>query len=170
MTTSREYRRRLTFDPRLPIQRANYTRTLWTRDAYGTPSYTNLYGAHPIFVNQKVGANASANGVYFLNSHGMDIKFPNGGEYIEYNTLGGVVDLFFFAGPGPADVAKQATEVWGKPAEVPYWSLGVSWFYTDIADVAETVANVSSVSAGRNRRLMAVHRRRHPNPDSMDGE
>jgi alpha-glucosidase (family GH31 glycosyl hydrolase) len=161
MTTSREYRRRLTFDPRLPIQRANYTRTLWTRDAYGTPSYTNLYGAHPIFVNQKVGANASANGVYFLNSHGMDIKFPNGGEYIEYNTLGGVVDLFFFAGPGPADVAKQATEVWGKPAEVPYWSLGVSWFYTE-GSTKSSVADVSSTAANMGTSILQMSRRRLP--------
>ena len=111
---------------RLPISRDNYTRTLWTRDAYGVPSYTNLYGAHPIYVNQKVGNGSEAHGVYLLNSNGMDIRFPNGGDSIEYSTLGGVIDLFFLNGPTPADVARQATEIWGKPAEVPYWSLGVS--------------------------------------------
>lgn len=104
-------------------------RTLWTRDAYGVPSRTNLYGAHPIFVNQKTGQNASANGVFFLNSNGMDVKFPDGGENIEYNVLGGVFDLFFLNGPTPADVARQGTQIWGAPAEVPYWSLGVSSLY-----------------------------------------
>jgi alpha-glucosidase len=56
----------------------------------------------------------------------MDVKFPGGGEEIEYNVLGGVVDLFFLNGPTPADVARQGTQIWGAPAEVPYWSLGVS--------------------------------------------
>ena len=95
----------------------------------------------------------------------MDIRFPNGGESIEYSTLGGVIDLFFLNGPTPAQVAQQGTEIWGKPAEVPYWSLGVGLFpsaaaahcrgdadqqfhsckygYIDIAEVAEVVANVS---------------------------
>ena len=112
-------------DGRLPISRDHYTRKLWTRDAYGVPTYTNLYGAHPIYVNQKVGDEPEAHGVYLLNSNGMDIRFPNG-QAIEYSTLGGVIDLFFLNGPTPADVAAQATEIWGKPAEVPYWSLGVS--------------------------------------------
>lgn len=58
----------------------------------------------------------------------MDVKFPNGGQKIEYNILGGVVDMFFLNGPTPADVARQGTQVWGVPAEVPYWSLGVGLF------------------------------------------
>lgn len=56
----------------------------------------------------------------------MDVKFPGGGQNVEYNILGGVVDLFFLNGPTPADVARQGVQVWGVPAEVPYWSLGVS--------------------------------------------
>lgn len=112
-------------DARLPITRDNYTRTLWTRDAYGVPTYTNLYGAHPIYVNQKVGSAPDAHGVFLLNSNGMDVRFPQG-EYIEYSILGGVIDLFFLNGPTPQAVAQQGTEIWGRPAEVPYWSLGVS--------------------------------------------
>jgi alpha-glucosidase len=121
------YRKVFKLTVSLPIEEEGYVRTLWTRDAYGVPSRTNLYGAHPIYVNQKTGQNASASGVFFLNSNGMDIKFPEGGKQIEYNILGGVVDLFFLNGPTPADVARQGTQVWGVPAEVPYWSLGVSF-------------------------------------------
>lgn len=162
-----------TTDTRLPIERDDYTRTLWTRDAYGVPTYTNLYGAHPVFVNQKVGQNASANGVFLLNSHGMDVRFPEAGRYIEYSVLGGIVDLFFFAGPTPADVARQGSDVWGKAAEVPYWSLGFhscKYGYEDIAEVAEVVNNVSRTLLAKGVALIAVHCRRHPSPDAMDGE
>lgn len=107
---------------------------------------TNLYGAHPIYVNQKVGQNASAHGVFLLNSHGMDVRFPESGQYIEYSILGGIIDLFFLNGPGPADVARQASDIWGKAAETPYWALGFhscKYGYEDIAEVAEVVNNVS---------------------------
>jgi alpha-glucosidase len=76
----------------------------------------------------------------------MDVRFPEGGQSIEYSTLGGIVDLFFFAGPTPADVARQGSEVWGRSAEVPYWALGFHscrYGYEDIAYVAEVVSNVS---------------------------
>jgi alpha-glucosidase len=79
----------------------------------------------------------------------MDVRFPNGGEYIEYSTLGGVVDLFFLAGPTPADVAKQGSEIWGRATEVPYWALGFhscKYGYEDIAEVAEVVNNVSTMT------------------------
>jgi alpha-glucosidase len=56
----------------------------------------------------------------------MDVKFPEAGKYIEYNSLGGIFDFFFFNGPTPGDVAKQGSEVWHPSKEVPYWALGVS--------------------------------------------
>ncbi|GMK58551.1 hypothetical protein CspeluHIS016_0505830 [Cutaneotrichosporon spelunceum] len=131
----------------LPIHEDGYTRTLWTRDAYGIPGRTNLYGSHPFYVNQKVGEHASASGTFLLSSQGMDVKFPNNGSEIEYNTLGGIVDLFFFNGPTPADVARQGSQVWGVSEPVPYWSLGFHscrYGYLDIAHVAEVVANYTA--------------------------
>lgn len=35
---------------RLPTN--NYTRTMWSRDAYGVPAGTNLYGNHPIYFGE----------------------------------------------------------------------------------------------------------------------
>jgi alpha-glucosidase len=131
----------------LPIQEEGYTRTLWTRDAYSVPGRTNLYGAHPFYVNQKVGEKASASGTFLLSSQGMDIKFPNGGSEIEFNALGGIVDLFFLNGPTPADVARQGSQIWGVSEAVPYWSLGFHscrYGYIDIAYVAEVVANYTA--------------------------
>ncbi|KAL1409397.1 hypothetical protein Q8F55_003380 [Vanrija albida] len=131
----------------LPIHQTDYVRTLWSRDAYGVPERTNLYGTHPGYINQILGGErASSSGVFLLNSNGMDVKFPSDGQNIEFNALGGVVDVFFFNGPTPADVVRQGAEVWKPSAMVPYWSLGFhscKYGYIDIAEVAEVVANYS---------------------------
>jgi alpha-glucosidase len=64
-----------------------------------------------------------------MNSNGMDIVISmedDGRQYLEYRAIGGVLDLYFFAGPSPRDVARQYADLISKPAMVPYWSLGVS--------------------------------------------
>lgn len=110
---------------RLPTN--NYTRTLWSRDAYGVPNNTNLYGNHPIYFEHRT---TGSHGVFFLNSNGMDIKINQTADasatYLEYNTIGGVIDLYFFAGStsDPMEVSRQYAKVVGTPAEVPYWSFG----------------------------------------------
>ena len=116
---------------RLPT--TNYTRTLWSRDAYGVPSNTNLYGNHPIYVDHR--GDAGTHGVFFLNSNGMDIKIDktdDGRQFLEYNTIGGVFDFYFMAGPTPKDVAKQYSDVVGLPAMQSYWTFGVR-SYLDMA-------------------------------------
>jgi alpha-glucosidase len=60
----------------------------------------------------------------------MDIKITKdaeSGPALEYNIIGGVVDLYFLAGSetDPTEVARQYAEVVGTPAEVPYWSFGL---------------------------------------------
>lgn len=88
-------------------------------------------------------------GVFFVNSNGMDIKINNtngADQYLEYNTLGGVLDFYFMSGPTPLDVSKQYTEVVGLPAMMPYWSFGFHncrYGYQDAYDVAEAVYNYS---------------------------
>jgi alpha-glucosidase len=82
----------------LPISEANYTRTLWNRDAYGVPSRTNLYGSTAFYLEHRIaedGNSSSAHGVFLLNSNGMDIKFPEEGRNLEYHILGGILDLHF---------------------------------------------------------------------------
>lgn len=109
---------------RLPTH--NYTRTLWNRDAYSIPSNTNLYGDHPVYVDHR--GDAGTHGVFFLNSNGMDIKIDSDGsgrKFLEYNTIGGVLDFYFLAGPTPKEVSKQYAEVVGLPAMQSYWTFGV---------------------------------------------
>ncbi|KAI6784884.1 uncharacterized protein J7T54_007978 [Emericellopsis cladophorae] len=110
------------------------------------PKGHNLYGSHPIYVDHRL---TGTHGVFLLNSNGMDIKLnqdQNGDQYMEYNIIGGVLDFYFFAGPGPEDVARQYAEVVGVPAMVPYWSLGYhqcKYGYRDWFEVAEVVHNYS---------------------------
>jgi alpha-glucosidase (family GH31 glycosyl hydrolase) len=52
----------------------------------------------------------------------MDIDL--GETSLTYKLIGGILDLYVFTGPTPASVVSQLTEVIGRPAMVPYWSLG----------------------------------------------
>lgn len=118
----------------------NYTRTLWSRDAYGIASGTNLYGNHPLFLSHNENG---THGVALINSNGMDIKINDtDGQYLEYNTLGGVIDLYFVAGPSPVEASQQFSDIVGLPAMIPYWSLGLHncrYGYRDVYQVAGTL-------------------------------
>ncbi|KAJ4356810.1 uncharacterized protein N0V89_004847 [Didymosphaeria variabile] len=128
------------------LNTTNYTRTMWNRDAYGVPGGTNLYGHHPIYFDHR--GSSGTHGVFLLSSNGMDIKIDNtDGQFLEYNTLGGVLDFYFIAGPTPKDVAVQYSEIVGKPAMQPYWGFGFHqcrYGYQDVYAVAEVVANYSA--------------------------
>ena len=66
-------------------------------------------------------------GVFILNSNAQDYKideFEYDQSKITYRTIGGILDLFFFAGPRPEDVIRQYQLVIGNPFMPPYWSLG----------------------------------------------
>ncbi|KAL4997384.1 glycosyl hydrolases family 31-domain-containing protein [Aspergillus recurvatus] len=126
------------------LNTTNYTRTIYTRDAYGTPQGENLYGAHPIYFDHRQNG---THGVFLLNSNGMDIFIDNdGGQFLEYNIIGGVLDFYFIAGPSPRDVARQYAEIVQLPLMVPYWGLGFHqcrYGYRDVYEVAAITANFS---------------------------
>ncbi|KAF4311465.1 Glycoside hydrolase family 31 [Botryosphaeria dothidea] len=127
------------------LNSTNYTRTIWNRDAYGVPPGSNLYGAHPVFFDHR--GSSGTHGVFLLNSNGIEAKVDNSnGQYLEYNVLGGIVDLYFLAGPSPKEVSKQYAEIVGLPAMQAYWAFGFHqcrYGYRDVYDVAEVVANYS---------------------------
>lgn len=128
------------------LNATNYTRTIYTRDSYGTPQGENLYGAHPIYFDHRENG---THGVFLLNSNGMDIFIDNkdGQQYLEYNIIGGVLDFYFVAGPSPRDVAIQYAEITQLPLMTPYWGLGFHqcrYGYQDVYEVAAVTANYSS--------------------------
>lgn len=118
---------------------------LWNRDSYGTPSGSNLYGDHPIYFDHR--GQSGTHGVFLLNSNGIDVKIDDkNGQFLEYNAIGGIIDLYFLAGPSPKDVSVQYSEIVGTPAMQPYWGFGFhqcKYGYRDIFQVAEVVANYS---------------------------
>lgn len=128
------------------LNTTDYIRTMWSQDAYGVPTGTNLYGNHPVYFEQR---ESGTHGVFFLNSNGMDImvnRTEESGQYLEYNTLGGVLDFYFVAGPTPVEAAQQYAGVVGLPTMQPYWGLGYHncrYGYQDAYDLAEVVYNYS---------------------------
>ncbi|KAK4212597.1 putative alpha/beta-glucosidase agdC [Rhypophila decipiens] len=126
---------------------SKYTRTLWNSENPFIPRNQNLYGSHPIYFDHR--GSSGTHGVFLLNANGMDVKLDqtaNGTQYLEYNTLGGVLDFYFLAGPEPAAVTQQYTEVVGLPAMMPYWTFGFHQckFGWDSLDVLNgVVANYS---------------------------
>ncbi|KAL2874289.1 hypothetical protein SGCOL_010551 [Colletotrichum sp. CLE4] len=128
------------------LNTTDYIRTLWSQDSYGIPSGANLYGNHPVYYEHRKNG---THGVFFLNSNGMDVfinKTEESGQYLQYNTLGGVLDFYFVSGPSPIEVAQQYAQITGLPAMMPYWGLGFHqcrYGYRDVFDVAEVVYNYS---------------------------
>ena len=68
-----------------------------------------------------------AAGVFIFNSNAQDYKleqFDDDRSILTYRTIGGILDLFIFAGPRPEDVIRQYQSVIGRPFMPPYWALG----------------------------------------------
>jgi alpha-glucosidase len=105
-------------------------------------------GNHPIYFDHR--GKDGTHGVFLLNSNGMDVYVDDDdGSYLEYNTLGGVFEFYFLAGPTPTDVSKQYADVVGHPASMPYWGFGLHqcrYGYEDWFEVAEVVHNYSQAN------------------------
>lgn len=84
-----------------------------------------------------------------LSSAGMDVKINRtevDGQYLEYNMVSGILDLYFMDGPSPTEVAQQYSDVAGKAAMMPYWGFGLHqcrYGYRDFYSIAEVVYNYS---------------------------
>ncbi|PVH81316.1 glycoside hydrolase family 31 protein [Cadophora sp. DSE1049] len=132
----------------LRLNTTDYTRTLWSRDSYGVPSGQNLYGNHPIYFDHR--GEKGTHGVFMLSSAGMDVKInrtEEDGQYLEYNMMSGIIDLYFLDGPSPNEVAQQYSEVTQKAAMMPYWGFGYHqcrYGYRDFYSIAEVIYNYSS--------------------------
>ncbi len=71
---------------------------------------------------------------------------PQYGQTLGIQSTGGVLDIYVFSGPTPESVVIQYLQVIGRPALIPYWSLGFHncrWGYKNLTIVEEVVANYS---------------------------
>jgi len=96
--------------------------TMWARDMPALAFDLNLYGSHPMYIS--LASNGTAHGAFLRSSNGMDVVYSEQGDALTFKVIGGVIDLFVFGGSTPASVAAQYTELIGRPAMMPYWSLG----------------------------------------------
>ncbi|OTB06995.1 glycoside hydrolase family 31 protein [Hypoxylon sp. CI-4A] len=133
---------------RLPT--VDYQRVLWNSESPFIPRLSNLYGSHPVYLDHR--GDAGSHGVFLLNSNGMNININQtdvGDRFLEYNTIGGVLDFYFLAGPTPSDVSQQYAEVVGLPAMMSYWTFGFhqcKYGYWDVNYAAEVVGNYSAAN------------------------
>jgi len=85
----------------------------------------NLYGTHPFYM--VIEPDGQVFGVFIFNSNAQDYKFDEfdaDKSLLTYRTIGGILDLFVFAGSRPEDVIRQYQLVIGRPYMPPYWALG----------------------------------------------
>eukprot|EP00197_Chlamydomonas_leiostraca_P010624 CAMPEP_0202870766 /NCGR_PEP_ID=MMETSP1391-20130828/16729_1 /ASSEMBLY_ACC=CAM_ASM_000867 /TAXON_ID=1034604 /ORGANISM="Chlamydomonas leiostraca, Strain SAG 11-49" /LENGTH=1290 /DNA_ID=CAMNT_0049551399 /DNA_START=24 /DNA_END=3896 /DNA_ORIENTATION=- len=119
--------------------------TLWAADAFsGTPGH-NVYSAHPFLM--EVRDDGSSHGVMLMNSNAMDVLLQP--ETISYRVTGGILDLYFLAGPDPEAVAEQYHAIIGRPAMPPRWALGFHqcrWGYKDVDELMSVVDGYQQAS------------------------
>ncbi|KAH8428331.1 glycoside hydrolase family 31 protein [Aspergillus melleus] len=142
----------------------NANLTMYAADI-ADPIDSNIYGQHPFYLdtryykaNEQYGPHSRArsseidpsqeyvsysHGVFLRNAHGQEVLLRS--EKLIWRTLGGSVDLTFYAGPTQADVTKQyQISTVGLPAMQQYNTLGFHqcrWGYNNWTEFEEVVAN-----------------------------
>jgi alpha-D-xyloside xylohydrolase len=128
--------------------------TLWNADNAAIVENVNLYGSFPYYLQMNDG---QASGAMLMNSNGMDVQLRD--DSLTFTTIGGIIDLYVFVGPSAEEVVQQYTSIVGRPAMMPYWSLGFhncKYGYTSLAQVEAVVANYSAAKIPLDTQWMDI--------------
>ncbi|KAH9854355.1 glycosyl hydrolases family 31-domain-containing protein [Lenzites betulinus] len=127
--------------------------TMWARDI-ADPVDENVYGSHPIYLEHRFNETtktSQSHGVFHYSAAGSDTLLltpPSSPvSLIEYRSIGGTFDFYFFSGPSPQKVTEQYGALVGLPTWQPYWGLGFHlcrWGFTSVND---TKAQVEAMRA-----------------------
>jgi alpha-glucosidase len=146
----------------------NFTRTFWAADS-GDPIDFNIYGDHSFYLDTRYfevnkttggmtyapnGTDATADyvsyshGVYLRNSHGQEVLMRP--SNLTWRTLGGEIDLYFYAGPTQKEVTQSyQLSATGLPAMQQYFAFGYHqsrWGYANWSDLQDVVDNFARFS------------------------
>ena len=122
---------------------SNYSHAIWTAGEPFMPQNANLYGAYPVYYDHR--GSKGTHAVYLRNMNAMRINLSN--NMLEYNIIGGILDLYFLSGPTPKEASVQFAEVVGRPTMMPYWGFGFHQCRFGYQDAYETAAVVANYSA-----------------------
>ncbi|CAF4731027.1 unnamed protein product [Rotaria socialis] len=98
---------------------------VFARDQPPYGGHENLYGTQPFYM--VIENDGQTFGILIFNSNAQDYKFDEFSDdqaMLTYRTIGGILDVLFFAGSHPEDVIRQYQQVIGTPYMPPYWALG----------------------------------------------
>ncbi|CRG90688.1 alpha-glucosidase [Talaromyces islandicus] len=141
----------------------NVTATTYTADN-PDPLNWNIYGFHPFYLDTRyyevdfekgsytcVSADtADPSGSYVSRSHGVFLRSSHGQEVllrpfnITWRTIGGSLDLYFYAGPTQAEVSKdyQSSTI-GLPAMQQFWVPPIQLGLEKLGQLEQVVGNFS---------------------------
>ncbi|KAL9088678.1 MAG: hypothetical protein Q9159_002929 [Coniocarpon cinnabarinum] len=136
----------------------NFTKTMWAADV-GDVIDANIYGSHPIYYDTRYYDAASGayvpwnetsldtsytsltHGLYYRNAHGHEILMQEDG--VTWRTIGGNIDLYFYAGPTVENVAQSYQQsAIGLPVMQQYFTFGYHqcrWGYSNWSVLSDVV-------------------------------
>jgi alpha-glucosidase len=121
-----------------PLDRRGGTFVDWNTDAYGfAPSSDPIYKSIPFFIG--AGSDGRSYGLFLDNSWRVSFDFGHkDASAIELSAPDGPIDYYVIAGPTARDVVRRYTDLTGRPALPPLWSLGYQqsrWGYKSDAEI-----------------------------------